>query len=300
MIHRMEAMRDLLMAGPIRRGIRRTGGHQAWPVTPGAYVVGNPTAPVAVCTLTSNELMQSVVTLPGVAIAGRVYTPNLGIEKIILNVTANPAIRFLLLCGKESPVFHPAQALRLLLSEGVTAEKRIISAEGHVPVLNNLTHTRIETFRRQIELIDHTGETRMEVIEHSLQALLKRNPGAFMKQSDEERKEDGEAMQPELAFTPIRPGGQRQPLVYDTKGFFVITLNREAGEIILRHHLPDNTPAHEMRGRAGESMLLGLLREDLISQLSHAGYLGGELAKAETALRLHLRYEQDQPLRPFS
>ena len=30
-----------------------------------------------------------------------------------------------------------------------------------------------------------------------------------------------------------------------------------------------------------------------------AYYLGAELAKAETALRLGLRYEQDQPLRPY-
>jgi hypothetical protein len=37
----------------------------------------------------------------------------------------------------------------------------------------------------------------------------------------------------------------------------------------------------------------------LISQLSHAGYLGAELAKAESALRLGLGiyYEQDRPLR---
>jgi len=55
--------------------------------------------------------MQPLSTLPGVAIAGRVYVPNLGIEKIIRNVTANPRLRFLLLCGKESPVFHPGQAL---------------------------------------------------------------------------------------------------------------------------------------------------------------------------------------------
>jgi hypothetical protein len=46
-------------------------------------------------------------------------------------------------------------------------------------------------------------------------------------------------------------------------------------------------------------MLLGLLREGLISQLSHAGYLGIELAKAETALRFgsNVRYEQDRVLR---
>src|SRR5262249_32922099 len=36
---------------------------------------------------------------------------------------------------------------------------------------------------------------------------------------------------------------------------------------------------------------------DLVTQLDHAGYLGAELAKAETALRLGLRYVQDRPLR---
>jgi len=35
----------------------------------------------------------------------------------------------------------------------------------------------------------------------------------------------------------------------------------------------------------------------LISQKSHAGYLGVELAKVETALGLKLNYEQDRPLR---
>jgi hypothetical protein len=53
-----------------------------------------------------------------------------------------------------------------------------------------------------------------------------------------------------------------------------------------------------MYGHSANSMLLGLLREGLVTQLSHAGYLGEQLAKAETALRLCLRYDQDRPLRP--
>jgi tetrahydromethanopterin S-methyltransferase subunit A len=77
----------------------------------------------------------------------------------------------------------------------------------------------------------------------------------------------------------------------------VITLDRTAGDILVHHYLPDHTPAHMVQGRHGESILLALLREKLISQKSHAGYLGAELAKAETALRLDLLYEQDRPLR---
>lgn len=44
-------------------------------------------------------------------------------------------------------------------------------------------------------------------------------------------------------------------------------------------------------------MLLGLIGAGIVNELSHVGYLGMELAKAETALRLGLGYEQDKPLR---
>jgi tetrahydromethanopterin S-methyltransferase subunit A len=98
-------------------------------------------------------------------------------------------------------------------------------------------------------------------------------------------------------FQTIQPGGRREPLIYDPNGYFVVTIDRAEQKIVLRHYRPENAPAHEMRGRVAGAMLLGLLRENLISQLSHSGYLGAELAKAETALRFGLAYEQDQPLR---
>src|SRR5438093_12670866 len=53
-----------------------------------------------------------------------------------------------------------------------------------------------------------------------------------------------------------------------------------------------------MRGRGATSTLLGLLRDGRVTQLSHAVYLGEELAKAQTALQFGLRYDQDRPLRP--
>ena len=83
----------------------------AWPAIAGTFEVGDPQAPVAVCALTSEDLVTPLAHLPGVAIAGKVYTANLGIERILVNVTTNPAIRFLLLCGKDSPLFHPGQSL---------------------------------------------------------------------------------------------------------------------------------------------------------------------------------------------
>ena len=98
---------------------------RSWPVIDGAFVVGEPRAPVAVCILTTEHLPARLAPIPGVAIAGQVYTANLGIERIILNVTANPSIRFLLLCGKESKLFRPAQSLGALMEEGIDDEGRI-------------------------------------------------------------------------------------------------------------------------------------------------------------------------------
>jgi tetrahydromethanopterin S-methyltransferase subunit A len=270
----------------------------SWPIIEGSYRIGDPAAPVAVCALTSDELLAPLAVIPGVAIAGEVQTANLGIEHIILNVTANPAIRFFLLCGKESRLFRQGQSLSALIENGVDEARRIIGAEGYEPVLRTVTPQQIATFRRQVELVDWIGERDQETLRERISSLVARTPGRF----EGTWQEDGAPLTGtnlQANFTPIKPGGQREPLIYDPKGYFVITLDRSAGQIILRHYLPDHRPAHEMRGRTAESMLLGLIREGLISQLSHAGYLGGELAKAEAALRLgvRVRYEQDRPLR---
>ncbi len=270
----------------------------SWPPLAGSYVVGDPASPVAICTLTSTQLFPSLAKIPGVAIAGQLHTANVGIEHVVRNVTANPAIRFLVLCGKESRLFQPGQSLRSLLEYGIDASGTIVNALGYEPVLRNLAAWQVELFRQQVELVDWTEEQDIMFLVNSVQELAARNPGRFL--ADQVPASVYAMDDPEQhKFVRIRPGGRREPLSYDAKGYFVISLDRAEGLIIIRHYLPDHTPAHEMRGRTAESILLGLLREGLVSQLSHAGYLGAELAKAESALRLGITvdYEQDRPLR---
>ena len=264
----------------------------SWPVVAGTYKVGDPKAPVAVCALTSERLMDPLAGLPGVAIAGMVYTANLGITRIILNVTTNPSIRFLLICGKESALFQPGQSLVALAENGVDDAKRIIGATGYDPVLPTIASDQVDQFRKQVEVLDWTGEEDLQALEERVKSLSARNPGPFKTAKAPTSRIVAEA------FASIRPGGQREPLIYDPKGYFVISIDPDQKEIILRHYLPDHTPAHQMRGRGATSMLLGLLRDGLVTQLSHAGYLGEELAKAQTALQFGLRYDQDRPLRP--
>lgn len=280
--HRMDALRDRLRPAGV-----------AWPVARGAYVVGDPEGSVAICVLTSEELYPDLARLQGVAIAGKVTVPNLGIEKIVLNITSNPRIRQLLVCGKDSQVFRPGEALRQLHRDGVDADRRIIGARGHLPVLANVTRERIDTFRAQIDLVDLSGETDRAVVAEHARELAGRQLGAFASSALLVAEGPGE-------FAPISPGGRRESLAYDPNGFFVIGVDPAAGQIEVLHYWTDNSPAHRMAGHSAEAILLGLVREDLISQLSHAGYLGAELAKAETALRLGLEYRQDLPLRRAS
>jgi tetrahydromethanopterin S-methyltransferase subunit A len=265
----------------------------SWPVMPGTYQVGDPNGPVAVCALTSEKLVSPLVGVQGVAIAGIVYTANLGITRIIVNITSNPAIRFLLICGKDSALFRPGQSLVALSEHGVDGQRRIVQAAGYDPVLPSIDPEQVAQFRKQVEVLDWTGEEDIQLLQERIKSLTVRNPGMFV--TDQTKAAPSRSQE---EFVSIRPGGQREPLIYDPKGYFVITIEPEPKEILLRHYLSDHAPAHEMRGRGATSMLLGLLRDGLVTQLSHAGYLGEELAKAQTALQFGLRYDQDRLLRP--
>jgi tetrahydromethanopterin S-methyltransferase subunit A len=72
----------------------------AWPPQPGHYVLGNLEGSVAICTLSNRDLPVSLIAAgePAVAIAGRCDTENIGVEKVVLNLLANPRIRWLVIC----------------------------------------------------------------------------------------------------------------------------------------------------------------------------------------------------------
>jgi tetrahydromethanopterin S-methyltransferase subunit A len=126
----------------------RTG----WPPLPGSYRVLRYRAPVAVCTLNSDELVDPIAAAEpeAIAIVGTLQTENLGIERLITNVLANPFIRFLVVCGADSRkmIGHlPGQSLVALARDGVDANRRIIGAKGKRPVLRNLEPAAIDRTR---------------------------------------------------------------------------------------------------------------------------------------------------------
>src|SRR5947209_7810201 len=63
MMYRLDIMKDLLKVGPLRRFWQQKDGKSVWPVTSGTYILGDPSAAVAVCALTSAELMDPLTHL---------------------------------------------------------------------------------------------------------------------------------------------------------------------------------------------------------------------------------------------
>jgi len=82
--------------------------HEAYPPEEGRYLRGNDYFPVAVIiilTTDAEEIPPEIERLvrtgveSGAALSGTLQTANIGIEKVICNIVANPNIRFLILGG---------------------------------------------------------------------------------------------------------------------------------------------------------------------------------------------------------
>jgi len=130
-----------------------------YPPEQGRYVRGNDYSPVAVCVILDtfdfsmpselNELVMAGID-SGAALSGMLQTENIGLEKMVCNVVANPNIRYIVLCGRESPGHLPGESLLALKENGVTDTKQIIGSAAPTPYLHNIPLELIERFRNQI------------------------------------------------------------------------------------------------------------------------------------------------------
>jgi len=148
--------------------IRKVKPPPEYPPEEGHYLRGNDYSPAAVVILLHTfydkipdylERLASVAIESGAALAGMLQTENVGIEKIVCNVVANPNIRYLIVCGVESPGHQPGQALSCLMRNGVDEHRCIVGAEAPTPYLYNIPLENIERFRKQVTLVDLITET---------------------------------------------------------------------------------------------------------------------------------------------
>jgi tetrahydromethanopterin S-methyltransferase subunit A len=138
-----------------------------YPPEEGCYLRGDDHSPVAVAVLLSpfpyKTMPPEIKDIPpeigklvkvaieaGAALSGTLQTENIGIDKIICNIVANPNIRYLVLCGKEVEGHFTGDALIALFKNGVNKKRTIVGAKGKAPYLFNIPPASIERFREQV------------------------------------------------------------------------------------------------------------------------------------------------------
>lgn len=256
-----------------------------WPPLPGSYTVLRYLAPVAICTLTDAPLADTLATRASedVALVGTMHTENLGIERLVVNVLANPNIRFLILCGADSEqaIGHlPGQSLAALATEGIDERGRIVGARGKRPVVKNISQAAVEHFRRTVEVLDRIGTTDSWTILQLAKECAARPPA------------QAEPFTPERTVERIA-GYLPTRMIPDPEGYLVVYVDRARHLLALEHYRTDGVLDRLIEGHTAAELYIPAVEKNLLSRLDHAAYLGRELARAEEALRTGAPYVQD-------
>jgi tetrahydromethanopterin S-methyltransferase subunit A len=162
--------------------------HSDYPPEDGRYIRGNDFSPAAVAIILNCEAdkipreLENLVRAgieSGAALSGTVQTENIGFEKIVCNIVANPNIRYLVVGGPESPGHSTGEALKALLSNGVDEKKRIIGTKAPHPLLFNVPIEMIERFRKQLTLVDLQFESNPDLIRNAVWSCYQERPVEF-------------------------------------------------------------------------------------------------------------------------
>jgi len=159
-----------------------------YPTEEGSYLRGNDFSPVAVVVMlnypreqTPPEIEQlvRVAIEKGAALAGTLQTENIGIEKIVTNIVANPNMRYLVLCGTDVAGHNSGDAIKCLLENGIDEKRTIVGSKAVTPYLFNIPLESIERFRRQLTLINLLNEMNPEVVEKAVWSCYQEEPTKF-------------------------------------------------------------------------------------------------------------------------
>jgi tetrahydromethanopterin S-methyltransferase subunit A len=259
---------------------------RGWPPLPGDYRVIRYQAPVAVCTLNSDETAAALAERrpDGLAIVGTLHTENLGIERLIRNTLANPHVRRLILCGEDTrqAIGHlPGQSLESLAANGVDESGRIRGARGKRPVLKNVTADQVEAFRRQVRIVSLVGETDVERLSVNVQREAGASPGAF----------EGAPVDAGIVTTAA---SEPRKLVPDPAGYCVVYPDRVRQRLQVEHYTNAGVLDGVVEGVTPGAVSATAIERGFVSRLDHAAYLGRELARAERSLLTGEPYVQDR------
>lgn len=262
-----------------------------WPLIPGEYFAfcDGTSCPVAVSTLASVELAEKLANMrpKELCIVGKTETENIGIDKVIKNTITNPTIRFLLLAGKDPQGHRSGRTLLALWENCVDENMRVIGSPGKRPILRNVSREEVEAFRKQVQVVDMIGCENVTKIVEKVKELSQR---FTLSSSCKERDEESKPLQ--ISNMPVIQAKEHKKVEMDKAGYFVVIPQPEKA-IIVEHYSYDNRLLRVIEGKDARSIYLTTIENGWVTQLSHAAYLGKELAKAELSLKLGFKYVQD-------
>ena len=131
---------------------------------------GNPDSTIAVCTLSSLDLLKKMANsdvLQHISIVGRLLSENKGIDAIIRHVNQNKKIKTIIVCGKEVWGHKAGHSLFKLYRNGIDNNQRIINSNSPDPFLT-VTKTQINYFRNEIILVNMINETNFGKIKQKI------------------------------------------------------------------------------------------------------------------------------------
>ena len=168
--------------------IKKTEPAPDYPPEEGCYLRGNDYSPVAVCVILKWEREKTPPGIEelvragaesGAALSGTLQTENIGLEKVICNIVANGNIRYLVVCGPETPGHHVGETILALEKNGMDQHKRIIGTEAPTPYLFNILPEFVERFRKQITVVDLINEGSPDVVREAVRACYQEQPTPF-------------------------------------------------------------------------------------------------------------------------
>ncbi|MDW8343651.1 MAG: DUF4346 domain-containing protein [Verrucomicrobiae bacterium] len=255
-----------------------------WPPVPGEYhtFCEGDSCPVAVSTLASVELAETLARRRprALCIVGKTETENIGIDKLIKNTITNRTIRYLVVAGREPQGHATGQTLLALAANGVDDSMRVVGSPGKRPILRNVTRDEVEQFRRQVQVVDMIGCEDAAQIEAKLAELAS-------------APTDSTPPPAQLARVPVIRAEPPAQIEMDRAGYFVIVPRADRQLIVVEHYDYNNQLLRVIEGRDARSLYSTIIQNGWVTQLSHAAYLGKELARAETALQRGEKYIQD-------
>lgn len=263
---------------------------EAWPPVVGEYFVLDKAAPVAVSTLTSVELAEELArrSPDGLGIVGKTETENIGIDKVIKNVVTSPTLRYLIVAGTDSQGHLTGQTLVALAANGVDDQGRVIGSAGKRPVLRNVSAAEIQAFREQVQVVDMIGCENLDEISARVEELSRQAAAPCGCCECGGRSPVAVATLPRII--PARPS---EVVRMDTAGYFVVVPLADRGVIHVEHYAYDNALLRVIEGETARTICSTIINGGWVTELSHAAYLGKELAKAELSLQHGFKYVQD-------